>query len=118
MSSNLIGVANANPQVLVSQQIANSETTLYTCASNTSVMLGGCAMANTTGSPVVVQLSLVKAGGTPGSTNRVVYATIAADDSTPVPELSDQFLGPGDIISALAGTGSAVSIAISGVVFS
>lgn len=118
MSNNLIGVQNANPAVLVSQYVPSSETTLYSCASLTSVMLGGCALANPSGGAVLVSLSLVKSGGSAGNANRVCVVTLNAGDSTNVPELADQFLGPGDFISAVAGTGSAVSIGISGVVFS
>ncbi|WP_260938966.1 hypothetical protein [Mycolicibacterium llatzerense] len=42
----------------------------------------------------------------------------SAIHNTSASELSGQFLGPGDFISALAGTASAVSFVMSGVVFS
>ncbi|WP_260932128.1 hypothetical protein [Mycolicibacterium llatzerense] len=119
MPQNLMASTSALPQVLVSQQVASSETTQYTGPASSAVKIASAVLTNTTGSPVTVSLSLVKSGGTAGSANRVLSAySLGAGDSTVVSELSGQFLGPGDFISALAGTASAVSFVMSGVVFS
>jgi hypothetical protein len=118
-TSNLMAATTAAPQVLVAQQLANSETTQYTCPANTSVKLASVSLCNTSVNAVSVSLSVVKSGGTAGASNRVVsgYA-IAAGDSSVIAELVGVFLGPGDFVSAIAATGSAVALAISGVVFS
>ncbi|QYC54508.1 hypothetical protein PP508_gp29 [Gordonia phage Samman98] len=119
MAQNLMGASNALPQVLVSQQLASSETTQYTCPSATSVKLATATLTNTSASAVTVSVSVVKSGGTAGSANRVVSAySLAAGDSIVISELAGVFLGPGDLVSTLAGTASAVALVMTGVVFS
>lgn len=121
MTQNVIQATSGLPQVLVSQFIAATETTQYTCPASSSVTVDAVAVANTSGSAVTVSLSLVKSGGTAGSSNRAALfsgsGALAAGDSATVNELEGQKLGPGDFISAIASTGSAVSLVVSGTVF-
>lgn len=119
MTNNLLAPAtSAIPQVLVSQFLANTETTQY-AATAVVVKLASATLTNTSGSSVNVSLSLVKSGGTAGSSNRVLSVyPLAAGDSLVVKELADHVLGAGDFVSALAGTASAVAFALSGIVFS
>jgi hypothetical protein len=116
-------IANTNlsalPNVLVSQQLAATETTQYTGPASSAVKLAAASLCNTSGSAVTVSLSVLKSGQTADGTHRVISSySLAAGDSTVLSELEGHFLGPGDFISAIAGTASAVTFVLSGVVFS
>jgi hypothetical protein len=107
------------PQVLVAQHLANSETTVYTVVASTSVILAGATLTNTSASAVTVSVSVVKTGGSAASSNRVLSGlSIAAGDSVLLHELSLHVLGPGDKISAIASTASTVAFVLSGYVTS
>jgi hypothetical protein len=68
---------------------------------------------------VTVGVSVCKSGQTAGSANRIIPATftLAAGDWKDLTELAGHFLQPGDFVSLIAGTASAVTVIISGVVF-
>ncbi|MDF3280501.1 hypothetical protein [Gordonia sp. N1V] len=118
MTQNLMGATSALPQVLVSQQLAATETTQYTCPAASAAKIARAVLTNTSGSAVTVSVSMVKSGGTAGAANRVIAPyTLIAGDSIIVDELQGNFLGPGDFVSTLAGTASAVTLVMSGVVF-
>lgn len=118
-TQNLMGAANALPQVLVSQQLAATETTQYTGPASSATKVATATLTNTSANAVTVSVSVVKSGGTAGVANRVVSSySLAGGDSTVLSELAGVFLGPGDFISAIAGTASAVVLVASGVVFS
>ncbi|GAA1892020.1 hypothetical protein [Williamsia serinedens] len=118
-TQNVMAATSALPGVLVSKQIENAETTQYTGPANSSVKLGKATLANPTASAVTVSVSIVKSGGTAGAANRVVAGlALAAGDSVVLSEIEGHFLGPGDLISAIAGTATAVVLVISGVVLS
>lgn len=117
-TQNLMGATSALPQVLVSQQLAATETTQYTCPANSAVKIATAALTNTSASAITISLSVVKSGGTAGSANRVISFILAAGDSTVLQELSGVFLGPADFISAIASAATSVALVISGVVFS
>ena len=118
-ATSLMDANLAVPQVLVSQQLANTETTQYTAATAHWAKIGSATLANTSGSAVTVAVSIVKSGGTAGNANRVLPSySLAAGDSMSLPELVGVFLGPGDFISALASAATSVSFVASGVVFS
>lgn len=120
-SSGLKTASDGLPQILVSQQLGTSETTLYTCPANTSAKIMNASLCNTTSSPVTVSLSLVKSGGTVGDgTHRIVSGfSLPANDTLALNDLlGGHVLGPGDKIAAVAGTATAVDAVISAVVFS
>lgn len=118
-TQNLMAATSALPQVLVSQQLAATETTQYTGPANSSVKLAEAVLSNTTAAAVTVSVSLCKTGQTAGASNRVVPGySLAAGDSLVVRQLEGQFLGPGDFISAIASAATSVAFAVSGVVFS
>lgn len=116
-TANLIRATENYPQVLVSQQLAGTETTLYTCPANKSVVVDTATICNTSGTPQTVYLSVCKSGGTAGAANRVAIITLAPNDSCVVAELVG-FLGPGDFISGYASAATSVAIVIRGAVSS
>ncbi|ROZ49402.1 hypothetical protein EEB13_05630 [Rhodococcus sp. WS3] len=118
MAQNLMAASSGLPSVLVSQQLTAAEVTQYTCPAASSAKLAAATVVNTTGAAVTVSISLVKSGATAGVANRVATFVLAAGDSSVVTELAGHFLGPGDFVSAIASTASAITLVLSGVVFS
>jgi hypothetical protein len=119
MATSALDATLSKPQVLVAQQLASSETTQYTVAALNWVRIANATLTNTSGAAVTVSMSLVKTGGTAGASNRVLSAySLQPGDSTVVVELVGHMLGPGDFISAVAGTASAVAFLLSGMVWS
>ena len=119
MTNNLMAATSSVPQVLVAQFLANTETTQYTAAASTVVKIANATLSNTSGSAVTVSVSLVKSGGTAGTSNRVLSAySLAPGDSVVLRELADHVLGTADFISAISGTASTVAFTLSGIVFS
>jgi hypothetical protein len=122
VTQNVIAATNGLPQVFVSQFIATSETTQYTCPASSSVAIDAATVANSSGAACEVFVSLVRSGGTAGNANRIAIlagtGALQAGDSTVLSELEGHKLGPGDFISAIAQTASAVSLVISGTVLS
>ena len=116
-TANLIRATSNLPQVLVSQQLAGSETTLYQCPANKSVVVDTATVCNASGVIRTVYLSVVKSGGSAGDANRVAIITLAANESCTVEELVG-FLGPGDFLSGYASAATSVAIVIRGAVSS
>lgn len=116
-TANLIEATENYPQVLVSQQLANSETAIYTCPASKSVVIDTATLCNTSGATVAVYLSVVKTGGTAGDANRVAIITLDPNESCTVEELLG-FLGPGDFISGYASAATSVALVIRGAVSS
>lgn len=118
-ATSLMDSTLAVPAVLVAQQLAATETTQYTAASAHWVKIASARLTNTSASPVTVSVSVVKTGGSAGSSNRVLSSyALAAGDGISLDELKDTFLGPGDFVSAIASAATAVAFVMSGVVFS
>lgn len=119
-TQNLMAATSALPQVLVSQQLAATETTQYTGPANSAVKIATAVLTNTSGAAVTVSLSVLKVGQTADGTHRVLTAySLAAGDSTALKdEVVGTFLGPGDFISAIASAATSVTFVMTGVVFS
>lgn len=116
-TQNLMGASSGLPAVLVSHFLADSETTQYTCPADSSTKISSARLTNTSGSPVVVSVAVVKSGGTAAPANRVLSDfSLAAGDGIDL-ELKDTFLGAGDFVSASA-SATGVALVVSGVVFS
>lgn len=69
---------------------------------------------NTTAAAVLLTVRLVKLSGAPGASNTVVAKSIPANDVYTFPELVGHVLNPGDFISVLAATATAVTVRASG----
>jgi exosome complex RNA-binding protein Csl4 len=117
MAQNLMAASSGLPSVLVSQQLTAAEVTQYTCPASSSAKLAAATVVNTSAAAATVALSIVKSGGAAGASNRVATFPLAAESSV-VSELAGHFLGPGDFVSAIAGTAAAITLVLSGVVFS
>jgi len=120
LSANLINSQSLNPQVLASLQIASAstETTVYQCPTNSSAKIETAWLCNTTNAAVTVNVSVVKAGGTSGVTNRVIeaYPLAAYDVLSLTPYLGGAMIGPLDFIAVNVGTAAAVNFGATGAV--
>lgn len=85
--------------------IATTDTTIYTCPSNTEASVHGLVFANTTASPVTITLKLyIQSLGT--TTTIAVGLTVPANSTYTWPKPID--VNAGDYIQASASAGSAV----------
>ena len=70
MATSIMDATLATPAVLVSTQLAASETNQYQVAASKWLEKVTATLTNTSASPVTVSVSLVKASGTAGASNR------------------------------------------------
>jgi hypothetical protein len=102
-------------KVLVPAKFAeNSQTTQYTATGITAI-IDKFTATNISGSAATISVNLVTVTGSAGNTNLITKTkTLAASEVYTFPELVGQVLGPGDFISTIAGTASAINIRVSG----
>jgi len=92
----------------------NAQTTQYTATSRRTIVDKFTA-TNNSGSVAILSINHVPNGGSATTTNRVlVTKSIAVGETYPCPEIVGAILDPGDFISTLAGTASAITISASG----
>lgn len=92
-----------------------SQAIQYTAPIGTRTIIDKCTATNVTGSPATIAWSVVPNGLAADASNTVVQPkTIAANAADLTPEMVGHILNPGDAISTLAGTASAIVIRISG----
>ena len=114
----MLVAASASPKVLYSALLSTSASAVVTAAASTSVKVSTGTACNTTGTAATFTLDVCKTGDTAGASHRVVSAaSIAAGASLDLrPYLQGVMLGPGDFLSALSGTASAITLVITGAV--
>jgi len=108
------------PAVLIApKQAENSQTTQYTVATGQRVIIDKFTVTNSTGSAATLGINLVESGGSAGASNLMLDdKSIAAGETYTCPEVVGHILGPGDLISTIAGTATALTIRASGRVIS
>jgi hypothetical protein len=96
-------------------QVSNAQTTQYTCAASTKIIIDKFTATNTTGAAATLSVNLVPTAGAAGSSNLILSAkSLAASECYTCPELVGQVLSAGDFISTLSGTNNAITIRVSG----
>ena len=105
-----ITVVNIIPR----KQAENVQTTQYT-AVNCTTLIDKFTATNTTAANATISVNLVPNGGAAATANLVIQArAIAPGETYTFPGLIGQVLKPGDFISTIAGTASALTISASG----
>jgi hypothetical protein len=119
-TSNIRQATNVEPKVLVAQNLSATENfAYYTVPADTSVKIATASVCNHTASAGrEVFLSVVRSGGTAGTSNRVANFYLQPMESTSVNELAGMLLGPGDVIAGHATVSSSVAFVITGAVSS
>ncbi len=102
--------------LLQAKYVENSQTTQFTAPTALQAIIIDKATATNSGTgAATLSVNVVQSGDTAGADNLVIDAeSIAEGDCYPCPELVGQVMHPGDFISAISGTASAIVLRISG----
>lgn len=102
-------------KVLVPAKTAeNTQTTQYT-ANGVTAIIDKFTATNYSASAATISVNLVTSAGLVGNVNLITKTkTLQASEVYTFPELVGQILSPGDFISTIAGTASAINIRVSG----
>lgn len=100
--------------LVASKQVEAVQTTQYTPV-NVKAIIDKATVTNTTATAATFSANLVNVSGTPGASNLIISARIiGAGECYTCPELVGQVLAPGQSLSAVAGTASALTLRVSG----
>jgi hypothetical protein len=104
-----------NVKVLIPAKTAEAtQTTQYT-STGVSTIVDKFTATNYSAAAAAISVNIVTAAGSAGNNNIITKTkTLQPSETYTFPELVGQILGPGDFISTLAGTASAVNIRASG----
>lgn len=90
------------------------QTTQYT-AINVTTIIDKFTATNYSGTAATISVNLVTTAGSAGNQNLITKTkTLQPSEVYTFPELVGQVLNPGDFISTLAGTASAINMRVSG----
>jgi hypothetical protein len=115
----IIHAASAAPKVLFSGQLGDvNEDVIYAPAAAHSAIIKSGSVCNTSGAPVIVNVSVLQSGQATGTaTHRVIsgYSLAAGDTLSLKDYLAGVCLGPGDQITAQASVTAVVDVVLSGI---
>jgi len=95
--------------------VENSQTTQYTAVTSVRAIIDKATVTNVTASTATFSCNIVPASGSVSDSNLIIDTrAIASGECYTCPELVGHILVPGEFISTLAGTGSALTLRISG----
>ena len=102
-------------KVLVPGKIVeSSQTTQYT-ATNVTTIIDKFTATNYSATAAAISVNLVTTAGSAGDLNLITKTkTLQPSEVYTFPELVGQVLNPGDFISTLAGTATAINMRVSG----
>jgi hypothetical protein len=96
------------------KHVENTQTTQYTAPTGTRTLIDKITVSNPSASPVTFAANVVVSGGSAGASNLVVSTTIAAGATELCSAVVGHVLQPGDFVSTLAGTATALVFRMSG----
>ena len=102
-------------KVLVpAKTVEDTQTTQYT-ATNVSAIIDKFTATNYSATAATISVNLVTVAGTAGNADLITKTkTLQPAEVYTFPELVGQVLGPGDFISTIAGTATAINMRVSG----
>ena len=104
--------------IIPAKTAEDAQTTQYTSTGVTTI-IDKFTATNYSASPATISVNLVTSAGSAGNSNLITKTkTLLASEVYTFPELVGQVLNPGDFISTIAGTSSAINIRASGRVIS
>ena len=96
------------------KSVENSQTTQYT-ATGVTTIIDKFTATNYSAAPATISVNLVAAAGSAGNVNIITKTkALQVAEVYTFPELVGQILNPGDFISTIAGTASAINMRVSG----
>jgi hypothetical protein len=97
-----------------SKDVANSQTTQYT-ANGVTTIIDKFTATNYSASAATISVNLVTTSGSAGNSNLITKTkALQPSEVYTFPELVGQVLNPGDFISTIAGTATAINMRVSG----
>jgi hypothetical protein len=100
--------------IVPAKTVENAQTTQYT-ASNVTTIIDKFTATNYSATAATISVNLVTLAGTAGNINLITKTkTLQPSEVYTFPELVGQVLNPGDFISTIAGTASAINMRVSG----
>lgn len=94
--------------------VENAQTTQYT-ATGVTTIIDKFTATNYNTAAATISVNLVTAAGAAGNSNLITKTkTLQPSEVYTFPELVGQVLNPGDFISTIAGTASAINMRVSG----
>jgi hypothetical protein len=97
-----------------SKDVANSQTTQYT-ANGVTTIIDKFTATNYSAGAATISVNLVTLAGSAGNSNLITKTkTLQPSEVYTFPELVGQVLNPGDFISTIAGTATAINMRVSG----
>jgi hypothetical protein len=97
-----------------SKDVANIQTTQYT-ANGVTTIIDKFTATNYSASAATISVNLVTVSFSAGNSNLITKTkTLQPSEVYTFPELVGQVLNPGDFISTIAGTASAINMRVSG----
>jgi hypothetical protein len=97
-----------------SKDVANSQTTQYT-ANGVTTIIDKFTATNYSATAATISVNLVTVSFSAGNSNLITKTkTLQPSEVYTFPELVGQVLNPGDFISTIAGTASAINMRVSG----
>lgn len=101
---------------LARAEITAVAATYYTVPASQFAQITAATLTNKTAAPVTATIYIVDSGGSTADANALIVESLSvpANDVVGVPELIGQVLEPGETIQALAASGSAITLFVSG----
>ena len=100
--------------IVPAKTVENTQTTQYT-ANNVTAIIDKFTATNYSASAATISVNLVTTAGSAGNLNLITKTkTLQPSEVYTFPELVGQVLNPGDFISTIAGTASAINMRVSG----
>ena len=97
-----------------SKTVENAQTTQYT-ATGVTTIIDKFTATNYNTAAATISVNLVTVSGSAGNSNLITKTkTLQPSEVYTFPELVGQVLNPGDFISTIAGTASAINMRVSG----
>lgn len=102
--------------LLQAKYVENAQTTQFTVPSAVdAVIIDRATATNAAVGAATLTVNVVQSGGSASNSNMIVDAkSIAAGDCYLLPELVGQVMTPGDFLSAISDTASAIVLRVSG----
>jgi hypothetical protein len=111
-SNDLIAVTSMVGKVLSANTLTTGSVDQLAPSANHGQIIKAALACNTTASTATLTVTITMSGG---SAKTIISAyPVAAGDTVPLDELVGLCLGPGDKVSALAGTAASINLVISG----
>ena len=100
--------------IVPAKTVENVQTTQYT-ANGVTTIIDKFTATNYSATAATISVNLVTVSGSAGNTNLITKTkTLQPAEVYTFPELVGQVLNPGDFISTIAGTASAINMRVSG----